>query len=158
MFYDVSGLCDLAHNLEKTNMTADELWEHSGIVGKYEAWSFGDDPDQLAALVKAGKKTATCSALIFYELEDEEMPQAGEYSIILDSVEHAVCIIRTTNVFVTTFEAVTEELAKKEGEGDLSLEYWRSVHRRFFSTELEKINRQFDEKLELVFEEFEVVG
>ena len=29
----------------------------------------------------------------------------------------------------------TVELARKEGEGDLSLEYWRNEHRRFFQAE-----------------------
>lgn len=138
-------------------MKAEEMWKQSGLTGEYEAWSFGDDADKLAELVKAGRKTATCSALIFYKSEDEELPQVGEYSIILDSDGDAVCIIRTTSVYVTTFDAVSKEHAYKEGEGDRSLEYWRKVHRKFFEEELKAINRQFDEKLELVCEEFEVV-
>ena len=139
-------------------MTAEELWKQSGLTGRYEAWSFGDDADRLAELVKKGIKTATCSALVFYKAEDEELPQAGEYSIILDSAENAVCIIRTTDVYITTFDAVSKEHAYKEGEGDRSLEYWRKVHKKFFDEELKTINQQFDEKLELVCEEFEVVG
>lgn len=138
-------------------MKAEEMWKQSGLTGEYEAWSFGDDADKLAELVKAGIKTATCSALIFYNSEDEELPQVGEYSIILDSDGDAVCIIRTNSVYVTTFDAVSKEHAYKEGEGDRSLEYWRKVHRKFFEEELKAINRQFDEKLELVCEEFEVV-
>ena len=47
--------------------------------------------------------------------------------------------------------------ASKEGEGDRSLEYWRTVHRRFFTEELQEPGLPFDEKLELVCEEFEVV-
>ena len=138
-------------------MTAEEMWRASGLTGDYEAWSFGDDADGLAELVKNGVKTATCSALAFYKIEDEELPQVGEYSVILDSAENAVCIIRTTKVYVTTFDAVTKEHAFKEGEGDRSLEYWRTVHRRFFTEELQETGLPFDEKLELVCEEFEVV-
>ena len=58
-------------------MKAEEMWKQSGLTGEYEAWSFGDDADKLAELVKAGIKTATCSALIFYESEDEELPLEG---------------------------------------------------------------------------------
>ena len=126
-------------------------------MGSHVAWSFGGDADKLAELVRAGEKTATCSALVFYELENEELPQVGEYNIILDSEGNAVCITKTTTVYVTTFDAISETHAFKEGEGDRSLEYWRKVHREFFSGELRTINQPFDEKMELVCEEFEVV-
>ena len=53
-------------------MTAEEMWNQSGLTGEYDAWSFGDDADTLARLVKDGIKTATCSAYCFYELEEEE--------------------------------------------------------------------------------------
>ena len=35
-------------------MTAEEMWKESGLTGEYEAWSFGDDADVLAGLVKDG--------------------------------------------------------------------------------------------------------
>ncbi|MBO4914882.1 MAG: ASCH domain-containing protein [Oscillospiraceae bacterium] len=133
------------------------MWQMSGLEGNYEAWTFGGDADELAQLVKDGKKTATCSALVFYKLENEQLPQVGGYNIILDSGENAVCITKTTKVYVTTFDAVSEEHAFKEGEGNRTLEYWKRVHKEFFADELKTINRQFDEKIELVCEEFEVV-
>ena len=68
-------------------MTPDELWKESGLTGEYEAWAFGESPDKLAALVKDGIKTATCSAYDLYEIENESLPKAGEYSIILNSRE-----------------------------------------------------------------------
>ena len=139
-------------------MTPVEMWQKSGITGEFEAWSFGGNADELAEMVKSGIKTATCSALIFYTLEDEKLPQVGNYSIILDSNDKAVCIIRTVKVYVTTFDSVSEEHAYKEGEGDRSLKYWRKEHKKFFTDELKIINRQFDEKMELVCEEFEAVG
>ena len=138
-------------------MTAEEMWNQSGLTGEYDAWSFGDDADKLARLVKAGIKTATCSAFCFYELEEENLPEAGAYSIILDSCDQAVCIIRTNKVYVALFNQVTAEHAFKEGEGDRSLEYWRKVHKRFFTEELKEVNLSFDEEMKLVCEEFEVV-
>lgn len=41
--------------------------------------------------------------------------------------------------------------ARKEGEGDLSLEYWQKEHQRFFTSE-----GHFSEDMELIAEEFEV--
>ena len=138
-------------------MTEREMWEKSGLTGEYEAWSFGDDADILADLVKRGIKTATCSAYDFYELEEEELPKAGDYSVILDSEENAVCILKTTKVYVTPFNEVTAEHAFREGEGDRSLEYWREAHEKFFTEEFREIGREFDLSMKVVCEEFEVV-
>ena len=138
-------------------MTAEELWEKSGINGTYEAGAFGGNPDSLAKLVKNGIKTATCSAYCLYQAEGEPLPRPGDYSIILDSNDNAVCIIRTTKVYVTTFDQVSEEHAFKEGEGDRSLAYWGKVHEEFFTEELRSIGQNFDRKMDVICEEFEVV-
>ena len=138
-------------------MTAEELWKHSGLTGTYEAWAFGDAPEKLASLVKDGIKTATCSAYDLYEAENESLPEVGEYSVILDSREEAVCIIQTTKVYVTAFDQVTAEHAYKEGEGDRSLDYWRKVHEDFLKRELSTINHSFDGNTKVICEEFELV-
>lgn len=143
-------------------MTGKALWEKFAREnrvdgGEYDQWAFGVDADLLAALVAAGEKTATASAYPLYELEDEELPREGEYSVILDSQENAVCVIRNTRVYVTVFEEVTEEHARKEGEGDKSLTYWRKVHEDFFRACLEEAGLVFTPEMKVVCEEFEVV-
>lgn len=143
-------------------MTAEELWnEYARKAGiehtDYEAWAFGDAADELAELVNNGRKTATASAYPLYELEQEPLPQAGEYSVILDSGDRAVCVIRTDRVYVTPFREISEEHARREGEGDLSLAYWREVHERFFRQEMEEAGLVFDEDMPVVCEEFSCV-
>lgn len=138
-------------------MTAEELWQKSGIDGEYEAWAFGEAQDKLAGLVMDGIKTATSSAYAVYEAENEPVPKEGSYSIILDSKGEAACIIKTINVDVVPYKNVSEEFAYKEGEGDRSLEYWRSVHEDFFTRELQAINMDFTEDTLVVCEEFELV-
>lgn len=143
-------------------MTAEEMWklfsERNGIKNKeYEAWAFGDDSDKLADLTVNGIKTATCSAYCWYENGEEELPKVGEYSVILNSKDDAVCVIKTNKVYIERFKNISSEHAYKEGEGDRSLEYWRQVHRDFFAKELIEIGRNFSEDMELVCEEFEVV-
>ena len=138
-------------------MDAERMWERFGVEGEYETWCFGADADRLAELVLAGKKTATSSAYPIYVVENAPLPEAGEYSIILDSHENAVCIVRTTKVYVVPFDEVSSYHAYKESEGDLSLENWREDHRAFFLTEMNAIDKNFDEKMKVVCEEFEKV-
>ncbi len=143
-------------------MTAEEMWNRyvreTGIENTgYEAWAFGETPDELAALVVSGRKTATASAYPLYALEQEPLPRAGEYSVILDGGEQAVCIIQTTKVYVTPFREISAEHARREGEGDLSLAYWRRVHERFFREELAGAGLSFTEEMPVVCEEFACV-
>ena len=142
---------------EGKGMTADELWKKSGLTGSYEAWAFGDAPDKLAALVKNGVKTATCSAYDLYQAEGEPIPKEGDYSVILDSNGEAVCIVKTVRVYVTAFHLVSQEHAYKEGEGDRSLAYWRKVHIDFLTRELAGSRLTFTENTKVVCEEFELV-
>ena len=138
-------------------MTADELWKKAGLSGTYEAWSFSEAPDKLADLVLQKIKTATCSAYDLYQINHEPLPKAGDYSIILNSKEEAVCIIQTTKVYVTEFKDVSDEQAYKEGEGDRTLAYWRKVHESFLINELASVNKTFSQNTKVLCEEFEVV-
>lgn len=143
-------------------MTAEEMWsifskENNLENEEYEAWAYGDNPDKLAELTLNGIKTATCSAYYWYEKEGEELPKEGEYSVILNSRDEAVCVTETTRVYVERFKDISKEHAYKEGEGDRSLEYWRKVHNDFFTKELGEVGAEFNEDMKVVCEEFEVV-
>ena len=143
-------------------MTAQQMWDKYKTIAQiednaYDSWAFGSDPDTLAALVLSGKKTATASVAVLYELEGEALPKAGEYSVILDSRDRALCIIRDTKVSVVPFRDVDAEHARLEGEGDLSLAYWRDVHRSCFSEWMQEDGLVFTEDTEIVLERFEVV-
>lgn len=143
-------------------MTGKELWnDFSARRGLSEdgceEWAFGVEADLLAELVVNGVKTATASAYPLYELENEPLPVVGAYSVILDSKEQAVCVIRTTRVAVTPFCEVSEEHAYREGEGDRSLRYWREVHEKIFSEWMSEAGLLFTPNMPVVCEEFEVV-
>lgn len=125
--------------------------------GEYDAWAFGGDPDGLAALVLAGVKTAAASAYPLYEPEGEPLPEAGAYSVILDGRDEAVCVILTDRVTVVPYRDVGAEHARREGEGDRSLAYWRRVHEAFFREEMAAAGLVFTEDMPVVCEEFHVV-
>lgn len=142
-------------------MTAQEMWElysqKESINADYEAWAFGDDADKLAKLVLEGTKTSTSSLHYWYGIENEPLPGTGQYSVILDSNGDAVCVIKTTKVYVVPFSEVSDHHAWKEGEGDRSLSYWRATHQSFFTEELEQVGLPFDTTMDVVCEEFEIV-
>lgn len=126
----------------------------------YAAWAFGDSEEMaeaLAELVTEGKKTATASNYLLYELENEDLPQVGQLNIILDGKGLPQAIVKTTSVTIVPFDEVTESHAINEGEGDRSLGYWREVHEAFFKRELAPLGKDFHEKLLVVCEDFEVV-
>ncbi|MFZ4147245.1 ASCH domain-containing protein [Enterobacter ludwigii] len=118
------------------------------------AWQMGDSQElasELADLIKKGIKTASCGSFASYQ-QEEPAPKIGSYNIILDGQSIPVCVIRLVSMRLVRFCDVTEEFARKEGEGDLSLEYWQKEHQRFFTRE-----GYFSEEMELITEEFEVV-
>lgn len=125
----------------------------------YETWSFGGATDKLVQLVLDGKKTATSSAYDLYLLDpSEKLPEMGDYSVIQNSKEEAVCIIQTTKTYVCSFGKVSAKHAQKEGEGDLSLDYWRKVHEDFFMTEYESYGMTFDKNsARILCEEFQLI-
>lgn len=123
------------------------------------AWAFGATPehaDELAALVVAGTKTATASALWDYEATGESVPEPGEMSIILDGAGRPVALITTTEVEIVPFGEVDAAHAHAEGEGDRSLAHWRDVHERYF-TRYKEHDRPFGPEMPIVLERFTVV-
>jgi uncharacterized protein YhfF len=126
----------------------------------YVAESFGDNPalaDELAALVMAGAKTATCSALWEWEAEGQALPPVGLHTIVLDGQGVPVCIIETTEVTVRAYEQVDAQFAWEEGEGDRSLDYWRAAHWSYFTRTLPRIGRTPAPDMPLVCERFRLV-
>ena len=124
---------------------------------KVAAWQFGVDPDTLAKLVVKGIKTATCSWHRAYEIENEVLPEAGQYDIVLNSKDEPVAIIRNMKVEVVRMNKVDETFAISEGEGDRTYQYWWDTHVEFFNEQAKHYNETFSTDDYLVCETFEVV-
>ena len=114
------------------------------------SFAFGDGPalaDQLLDLVMKGVKTATCST------EDEPNTSTpSERWIVLDGRGEPRCVIETTEVTYRRFGEVDAAFAFEEGEGDRSLDYWRSAHRSYFGRQ-----GKFREDMMLMCERFRLV-
>lgn len=133
--------------------------EHNDVTPDtpYEAWFFGDSretADELVELVVGGKKTATASLFWEYEAEGEALPQVGGYSVITSFDGEPHCVVQTSEVRILPFNEVEADFAADEGEGDLSLEFWRQAHWRFFSRACAKIGWQPETTMPVVCERF----
>jgi len=132
-------------------MTLDELKE------KYpgaETFTFGDGPElcrDLLALVRSGKKTATCGALKDFEDGTEAMPVVGRRDISLNWDGSPALVIETAEVTIQRYCDVGAEFALAEGEND-TLEGWRADHKIFFER-----NGGFDPEMKLVCERFRLI-
>jgi uncharacterized protein YhfF len=115
-----------------------------------ERFSFGDGPalaDDLLELVLSGAKTATC----WSDRETVET-HVGKRMVACDGAGTPRAVIETVSLEPRAFEAVDAAFARLEGEGDLSLAWWREAHRAYFER-----NGGFDPKMTLWLEVFRVV-
>lgn len=123
-------------------------------------WSFGDNPrlaDELLALVLAGEKTGTSTAVAELTAAGEPEPQVGELSIVLDGAGHPRALIRTTQVRRARFGDVDEAFAASEGEDDRTLASWRREHERYWRRVLAGTGVEVDDDLDVLLETFEVL-
>jgi len=126
----------------------------------YVAESWGDNPalaDELGALIVQGIKTATCAAVWSWEAEGNPIPKDGYLTLALDGRGEPLCVVETYEITFRKYNEVDADFARAEGEGDLSLEYWREAHKRYFTRVLAKIGKEFSEDMPLVCERFRVI-
>lgn len=119
-----------------------------------QTFTFGDDAAlaaALLALVRAGRKTATCMALRDVESGAEAMPEVGRRDIALDGEGRPALVVETVEVTIRRFDEVDEAFALAEGE-NADLDGWRRDHRRYFAR-----NGGFSPDMLLVCERFRLV-
>ena len=111
-------------------------------------WSFAINNDKLIKLVLAGQKKATTSIY-----DENDLPIIDEETIICFNDGKPACIVKTIDYKIMKFKEMTEKFARLEGEGDLSLDYWRKSHESCFKS----YNFNFNDETLIVFEMFEVI-
>jgi uncharacterized protein YhfF len=120
-----------------------------------QAWSFGDGPemaDDLGGLAMQGKKTATCSRYV-----GENILEFATVSILLNGQGQPWGVVETTEITVRRYCDVTAEWAAAEGEGDLSLDYWRSEHWTYFTRGAVDGSYTVSEDMLLMCERFRII-
>lgn len=118
-------------------------------------FKFGDSPElsaRLLALVRSGKKVATCEALRAFENGAETMPAVGRRDIALNWDGSPALVVETISIELMRFCDVEEGFALAEGE-DETLEGWRQAHQRYFER-----TGGFDPEMTVVCERFRLVA
>lgn len=126
----------------------------------YQVWHFGNTKEMakdLTELVIAGKKSATASLAKMNELEPAKAPVDRGFSVVTDFEGNPMCIIQTTEIRHLPFNEVDTNFAFDEGEGDQSLDYWRSVHWDYFAREAAESGFEFDEHSIICCERFQLL-
>ena len=127
------------------------------VLARYpgaQTFTFGDNAElceALLALVRAGKKTATCGAAAVFDTGQEALPMPGRRDIALDWQGRPALVIETVSVDRRKFNEVTADFALAEGENE-TLEGWRADHAAYF-----RRNGGFDPEMELLCERFRMV-
>ena len=119
-----------------------------------ETFVFGDSPEmsaRLVALVRDGRKTASCGALRDYIESDDPMPEVGRQDIVLNWDGTPALVIETVEVTIRRFADVPEDFALAEGEND-TREGWAEDNKQFFER-----NGGWSDNMELVCERFKVI-
>ena len=150
-----------------TNHSVELLWnaflkENPDNKNKLKPGSFyfcdnEKDANECAELVVKGIKQATAISLWWYKVNNEILPKEGDRSIVTDWDGNAKAIIETTEVSLTPYNEITAEFAKIEGEGDKSLEYWKKVHKAYFTREMEPYGEKFTENMIIICEQFKLI-
>ncbi|MEV4948452.1 ASCH domain-containing protein [Streptomyces sp. NPDC053755] len=91
--------------------------------------------DRLVAAVLTGEKLSTTGLLAEWEAENEELPEVGERSALIDSDGRAVAVVEVTGVRVLPLGEIGLPHALDEGEGHTSVAAWRADHERFWHSE-----------------------
>ena len=115
------------------------------------------DADECAELVVKGIKRATATSLWWFEKNNEILPKIGDQYIVTDWDGNAKAVIETIKIEQVPYNKITSEFAEIEGEGDKSLEYWKRVHKDYYTREMEPYNEQFDENMIIVCEQFKTI-
>lgn len=115
------------------------------------------DADECAELVVNGIKRATATSLWWFEENNEPLPKVGDQYIVTDWNGNAKAVIETTKIDKVPYNEITPEFAEIEGEGDKSLEYWKRVHKDYYTREMKPYNEEFNENMIIVCEQFKLI-
>lgn len=155
------------NNLNENYRSVEDLWKD--FLKKYPQYPIGEmpvsfyfcdnqtDADDCADLVVKGIKQATATSLWWFEKNREPLPKIGNRYIITGWSGKARAIIETTKIEKVPFNEITAEFAEIEGEGDKSLDYWKKVHKAYYTREMQPHGEKFREDMIIVCEYFRTV-
>ena len=138
-----------------------DFTDATGLCVTSKPFCFGDSPqlaDELAALVRSGRKRATATTIVEFEHEGERLPTIGQHSVVCDGVGQPVCVIRIDHLSVGPLNEVLDPaFAWDEGEGNRTYEDWLAQHSAYWRRVLPNLGAEFNLNRSVVLERFSVV-
>lgn len=120
--------------------------------------------DRLVDAVLQGRKTATSSLRVFYDMDDTWLPQVGDRFQLVNSSRETLGVVETTRVDLIRLVAVSDDVALAEGEGFTNAWEWRAAHVAFWDRYRDDVRRYLgepswaiDDRTEVVVEHFQLV-
>ena len=95
----------------------------------------GPERDRLAEVILNRRKVATTSLMAEFIHDHEPLPFSGRRTILVNSDDQPLAVLRYTSVSVTRLGLVTLQHVLNEGEGYNSLTEWREAHESFWTSE-----------------------
>ena len=119
-----------------------------------ETFRFGDSRalcDEILALVRAGRKTATCEALRHFGPGGDAMPVVGRRDVALDWDGNPALMIETVAVEIRRWTEMDAEFVEAQGEFR-DLAHWQEGYRAYFTR-----NGGWSPDMQILCERFRVV-
>ena len=106
-----------------------------GNLSKDEFAFPGPERDRLVEAILDGRKTATTSLMAEFIHDHEPLPSSGRRTVLLNSDDQPVALLRYVSESVTRLGLVTLQHVLNEGEGYKTLTEWRKIHESFWTSE-----------------------
>ena len=113
--------------------------------------------DELVDLYLAGKKHAGSSPKEDFLACGDPLPEVGSYWILLDSQKKPRLILKTIDIEENKFADIPDRVIQAEGEGDLSVEYWKKVHSELYAPHIVEWGVKTVDEITVITEYFEIV-
>jgi uncharacterized protein YhfF len=135
---------------------------HEGLnSAHYEATHFRTPPDvakSLLDLMLAGVMRATVGPIqLFGDGREEPLPEAGDYTVLLDIHRRPQLIWRTTGTTIGPLSSATDEFVWRSGESTGERQDWLTRIARSFTGHAKRHGFEMHPDIETVFETLEVV-
>jgi uncharacterized protein YhfF len=113
--------------------------------------------DSLSEMARAGDKRGTAHMALHFSHEKIAMRKPGDCWIVTTCAGDPLCLVRITDVAIVPFNEVGAAFAASEGEGDLSVAFWREAHIHYFKRQCKAWNVEWRDDCAVVCESFERV-
>ncbi len=113
--------------------------------------------EEISRLALDGAKRGTTHTQLHFEQEGIRLREPGDCWVVTTVAGVPLCVVCITNVEIMAFDQVGGAFAASEGEGDLSLDYWRNGHLEYFKAQCRQWGHEWRDGQPVVCESFELV-